>query len=89
MPIRTPSVGMLGWEAYRKAHPEPAQGLVLATAHPAKFARSGDARHRRGAAAPRPPGAAYLKRDKLSVPMSDYLRRIQTIPAGALKHDSD
>ena len=32
------AVGILGWEAYRKAHPEPAQGLVLATAHPAKFA---------------------------------------------------
>jgi len=25
-------------EAYKSQHPEPAQGLVLATAHPAKFA---------------------------------------------------
>src|SRR5712692_1580411 len=26
------TVGVLGWEAYRREHPEPAQGLVLATA---------------------------------------------------------
>ena len=32
------AVGVLGWEAYKKEHAEPAQGLVLATAHPAKFA---------------------------------------------------
>src|ERR1700756_4091960 len=32
------AVGLLAWEAYRKDHPEPSQGLVLATAHPAKFA---------------------------------------------------
>ena len=32
------AVGVLGWEAYKKEHTEPAQGLVLATAHPAKFA---------------------------------------------------
>src|ERR1700741_5221457 len=32
------AVGVLGWEAYRREHPEPSQGLVLATAHAAKFA---------------------------------------------------
>src|SRR5260370_2589251 len=32
------AVGILGWEAYKKKHSEPAQGLGLATAHPAKFA---------------------------------------------------
>jgi threonine synthase len=32
------AVGVLAWEAYKKGHPEPTQGLVLATAHPAKFA---------------------------------------------------
>ena len=29
------AVGVLGWEAYKLEHAEPAQGLVLATAHPA------------------------------------------------------
>ena len=29
--------GVLGWELYRREHPEPAQGSI-ATAHPAKFA---------------------------------------------------
>src|SRR5579885_428421 len=32
------AVGLLGWEAYKRDHAEPAQGLVLATDHPAKFA---------------------------------------------------
>src|SRR3982074_2661750 len=63
------AVGILGWEAYRKAHPEPAQGLVLATAHPAKFAEEVT---RAIGIAPRLPArlAAYLKREKLSLPMS-------------------
>ena len=29
------AVGVLGWEAYKREHSESAQGLVLATAHPA------------------------------------------------------
>jgi threonine synthase len=63
------AVGILGWEAYRKAHPEPAQGLVLATAHPAKFA---EVVTRAIGIAPRLPArlAAYLKREKLSLAMS-------------------
>jgi threonine synthase len=63
------AVGVLGWEAYRREHPEPAQGLVLATAHPAKFA---DVVQRAIGAAPPLPDrlAAYLKRPKLSLPMS-------------------
>jgi threonine synthase len=63
------AVGVLGWEAYRSAHPEPAQGLVLATAHPAKFA---DVVSRAIGSAPPLPDrlAAYLKREKLSQPMS-------------------
>ena len=66
------AVGILGWEAYRAAHPEPAQGLVLATAHPAKFA---DVVTRALGEAPALPDrlAAYLQRPKLSIPMSaDY-----------------
>jgi threonine synthase len=63
------AVGILGWEAYRKAHPEPAQGLVLATAHPAKFA---EVVTRAIGIAPRLPArlAAYLKREKLSLAMT-------------------
>ena len=63
------AVGIFGWEAYKRAHPDPAQGLVLATAHPAKFA---DVVRRAIGAAPRLPDrlAACLKRDKLSLPMS-------------------
>src|ERR1700716_3397582 len=66
------AVGILGWEAYKREHPEPAQGLVLATAHPAKFADV--VRKAIGIAPPLPDRlAAYLKRDKLSVPISsDY-----------------
>jgi threonine synthase len=63
------AVGILGWEAYRREHPEPAQGLVLATAHPAKFA---DVVTRAIGAAPPLPDrlAAYLQRPKLSLAMS-------------------
>ena len=63
------AVGILGWEAYRREHPEPSQGLVLATAHPAKFA---DVVARAiGAAPPLPERlAAHLRLPKLSLPMS-------------------
>jgi threonine synthase len=63
------AVGFLGWEAYKLEHPEPAQGLVLATAHPAKFADV--VRKAIGSAPPLPDRlAGYLKREKLSLPMS-------------------
>src|SRR5206468_2970168 len=64
------AVGILGWEAYRRERPDPAQGLVLATAHPAKFA---DVVTRAIGAAPPLPDrlAAYLQRAKLSLPMSN------------------
>jgi len=63
------AVGLLGWEAYKHEHPEPAQGLVLATAHPAKFAEVVEKAI--GAAPPLPDRlAAYLQREKLSLPMS-------------------
>jgi threonine synthase len=63
------AVGVLGWEAYKSQHPDPVQGLVLATAHPAKFA---DVVERAIGMAPPLPDrlAAHLKRDKLSLPMS-------------------
>jgi len=62
------AVGVLGWEAYKREHPEPAQGLVLATAHPAKFAEV--VMKAIGTAPPLPERlAAYLKREKLSLPI--------------------
>ena len=61
------AVGILGWEAYKKEHAEPAQGLVLATAHAAKFAEIVEKAI--GIAPPLPDRLAnYLKRPKLSVP---------------------
>ncbi|MBZ5541246.1 MAG: threonine synthase [Acidobacteriia bacterium] len=66
------AVGVLGWEAYRREHPEPSQGIVLSTAHPAKFA---DVVLRAVGIAPQLPErlAVYLQRPKLSLPMSaDY-----------------
>ena len=60
------AVGVLGWEAYKREHPEPAQGLVLATAHPAKFADV--VRRAIGSAPPLPDRlAACLERAKLSL----------------------
>jgi threonine synthase len=76
------AVGILGWEAYRRSHPEPAQGLVLATAHPAKFAEV--VRRAIGTAPPLPDRlAACLLRPKLSVPMSsnyEDLKQFLMIP---------
>src|SRR5438309_2238887 len=63
------AVGVYCWEAYKLEHAEPAQGLVLATAHPAKFADV--VRKAIGSAPPLPDRlAAYLKRDTLSLPIS-------------------
>src|SRR5262249_30805491 len=63
------AVGLFGWRAYQREHSAPAQGLVLATAHPAKF---GDvAQAAIGQAPPLPERLGkYLKRPKLSVPIS-------------------
>jgi threonine synthase len=63
------AVGILGWEAYKKEHAEPAQGLVLATAHAAKFA---DIVEKAIGIAPTLPDrlASYLKRPKLALPIS-------------------
>jgi threonine synthase len=66
------AVGIHGWEAYRKQHPEPSQGLVLATAHPAKFADIVEKGI--GVAPPLPERLArHLQQPKLSIPISsDY-----------------
>ena len=77
------AVGILGWEAYRKAHPEPAQGLVLATAHPAKFA---EVVTRAIGIAPRLPAQAFGVSETGEIVATDveWLRRIQTVSVGAL-----
>jgi len=63
------AVGVLGWEAFKLEHAEPAQGLVLATAHPAKFADV--VMKAIGTAPPLPDRlATYLKREKLSLAIS-------------------
>src|SRR5947208_8099645 len=63
------AVGVLGWEAYKLEHAGPAQGLVLATAHPAKFADI--VIKAIGTAPPLTDRlAAYLKRSKLSLAIS-------------------
>jgi len=63
------AVGIHAWEAYRKEHSEPSQGLVLATAHPAKFAEI--VQKGIGIAPPLPSRLAeYLNRPKLSLPMT-------------------
>lgn len=63
------AVGMLGWEEYKREGAEPAQGVVLATAHPAKFAEV--VKRAIGSAPPMPDRlGGYLKREKLSIPMS-------------------
>ena len=63
------AVGVFCWEAYKLEHAEPAQGLILATAHPAKFADV--VRKAIGSAPPLPERlAACLTRAKLSLPMS-------------------
>jgi threonine synthase len=70
------AVGVLGWEAYRREHPEHAQGLVLATAHPAKFADI--VQRATGIAPPLPERlAACLRRDKLSLPFSSNYADLQ------------
>ena len=63
------AVGLLAWEAYKREHTEPAQGLVLATAHASKFA---DIVVKAIGSAPPLPGrlAAHLDKPKLSVPIS-------------------
>ena len=63
------AVGILGWEAYKKEHPEPSQGLVLATAHAAKFAEVVEKAI--GSAPPLPDRlAAHLQKPKLSLQIS-------------------
>ncbi len=75
------AVGVFCWEAYKLEHAEPAQGLVLATAHPAKFADV--VKKAIGSAPPLPERlAGYLKREKLSLPMSSNYDDFKQFLAG-------
>jgi threonine synthase len=63
------AVGLRALDAYRKQHAEPSQGLVLATAHPAKFAEIVEKGI--GVKPPLPERlACHLQQKKLSVPVS-------------------
>ncbi len=71
------AVGMLAWEGYKKQHSEPSQGLVLATAHPAKFAEI--VSKGIGEAPPLPERLSrYLQRPKLSIPISSEFADLKT-----------
>jgi threonine synthase len=72
------AVGVVGWEAYRRQHPESARGLVLATAHPAKFAAVVE--KATGEAPPLPERLGrYLERKKLSVSMSSSFEDLKAL----------
>jgi threonine synthase len=63
------AVGILGWETFRKQHPAPCAGIILATAHPAKF--SAVVTRATGVTPPLPESLARtLAQPKLSRPIS-------------------
>jgi len=66
------AVGLLGWRAYQREHTGPTRGVVLATAHPAKFAEVVEKAVGQSPLLPERL-TKYLERTKLSVPISaDY-----------------
>jgi threonine synthase len=70
------AVGVLGWECYAKQNPPVTQGIVLATAHPAKFA---DTVARATGVRPEMPErlAAFLDRPKKSIPFPNRFADLQ------------
>lgn len=70
------AVGVLGWESYAKQNPPAAQGVVLATAHPAKFAETVA---RAVGARPEMPErlAAFLDRPKKSISFPNRFPELQ------------
>jgi threonine synthase len=70
------AVGLLGWQSFAKQHHAPAQGIVLATAHPAKF---GEIVARAIGAQPEMPErlACLLNRVKRSVPLANRFSELQ------------
>jgi threonine synthase len=70
------AVGVLGWQSYAKQNPPAAQGIVLATAHPAKFAETVA---RAVGARPEMPErlAAFLDRPKKSISFPNRFPELQ------------
>ena len=70
------AVGLLGWECFAKQNQAPAQGIVLATAHPAKFAETVA---RATGIRPEMPErlASLLKRPKQSIPFPNRFSALQ------------
>jgi threonine synthase len=70
------AVGLLGWESFSKQNQGIAQGIVLATAHPAKFAETVT---RATGIQPEMPErlAGFLKRPKQSIPLPDRFSALQ------------
>ena len=70
------AAGVLGWEVYKREHAQPSQGVVLATAHPAKFAAV--VKRAIGEAPSLPERLKnYLSRAKLSVPVGSSYEDLQ------------
>jgi len=70
------AVGVLGWQSFAKQNPPTTQGIVLATAHPAKFA---DTVVRAIGIRPEMPErlTAYLDRTKKSIPFPNRFSDLQ------------
>jgi threonine synthase len=70
------AIGVLGWQSYAKQNLGTMQGIVLATAHPAKF---GDTVARAIGARPEMPErlAAFLTRQKKSIPFPNRFAELQ------------
>lgn len=70
------AVGVLGWESFTKQNQPAAQGIVLATAHPAKFAETVA---RAIGVRPEMPDrlAAFLDRPKKSIPFPNRFSELQ------------
>jgi threonine synthase len=70
------AIGVLGWQSFAKQNPAATQGIVLATAHPAKFA---DTVARALGVRPEMPErlAAYLERPKKSIPFPNRFAELQ------------
>jgi threonine synthase len=70
------AVGVLGWQSFAKQNPPTTQGIVLATAHPAKFAETVA---RAIGTRPEMPErlAAYLDRPKRSIPFPNRFSDLQ------------
>ena len=72
------AVGVLGWEAFAKQDRGASQGIVLATAHPAKFAET--VARATGLWPEMPESLAlFLKRPKQSLPMANDFSALQKI----------